>query len=204
MSNIILNGDVYIKMLPDLVTRYNVLEKGYSATIDIEGKTFDVKDLSSNNIEHLPPIIREFLEFYGIVKKEIGYIYNNNGFYQIWCNTDSVYMLNRNEQSSLEYSNMEEIELKYLNLWDYLTTAKFVGIYLVNPGHPMYEYLYTLNGINLLRNPATGEYIILATGNPILDGYFGNNIKTNTYDINTVYQSIISQVMKHSEENRRR
>lgn len=204
MSNIILNGDVYIKMLPDLVTKYKIKEKGFSGTIDIRGRSFDIKDLTSSNIEHLPPIIREFLEFYGIVKKEIGYIYNNNGFYQIWCNADSIFMINRNEQTSLEYSNTEEINLKYLNLWDYLTTAKFVGIYLVNPGHPMYEYLYTLNDINILRNPATGEYIIAATGSPMLEGYFSNNIKTNTYDINTVYQSIISQVIKHSEGNKRR
>lgn len=204
MSNIILNGDVYIKMLPDLVTRYNVLEKGFSAPIDIDGKTFEVKDLSSSNVEDLPPIIREFLEFYGIVKKEIGYIYNNNGFYQIWCNADNIFMMNRNEQTSLEYSNTEEINLKYLNLWDYLTTAKFVGVYVVNPGHPMYEYLYTLNGINLLRNPATGEYIVIANGNPMLENYFENNIKTIDYDINTIYQSIINQVMKRSEGNKRR
>lgn len=204
MEEILINGDIYIKLIPDILTRYRI-SKDAEAEIFIAGKEYNPEEMTEDFIENLPVAIREFFEGFGVIKKETGYNNNHNGFYQLWITGEVINMVNIQERATLQYKDIKEVKGKYINLLEFLQKAKYVGIYLQNDNKPLLEYLVSYNNVNLMRNVETGEYLIIAHKNPVLDGYYPGDLIKEVFDIDATYKNIIKQFIRHDypEENKR-
>lgn len=201
MQNIIMNGDIYIKLNPD-----------YKPEIKFSASTHDAKIYEANlttgkaeevNLETVPESVIEKLEKLGLVTRETITIYNNSGFYQIFFNDNSFRMVNRETKEVLEYKTMEEISQHFINLYDFINKGISCGRYFASTdtSKPEYELIFIYQQYYLLRNRATGEYTVKDKHQKELDGYEFLGFLPNYIDTHTLYKEIVRSILYPREND---
>lgn len=189
MENIIINGDLYVKITPTTVYRDIPLSKPKlteTEILDLLTKEIDV-DILQNVLSNLSEIMEEQAKK-GEIKREIIEDYEQNiGFYSIFVTEKSIFLISEYDATGnvicfnntlegdnlyeifsnsmlpnnvLDYNNINDVKEDFISFYDFLKNASLIGHYL----EPK-----TLN---------MPRYIILCEH---LDTYLLQNIEDNSY-----------------------
>lgn len=201
MPNIIMNGDIYIKLNPDRKTKMKLSPIVRDAKLyETDTRTGKTKEIPLTNI---PYYVYEKLEKDGFATREDITIFNNNGFYQIFSDASSIRMVNRETNEVLEYKTMEEISSSFINLYDFINKGVSCGRYFASTdtSKPEYELLLSYQQYYLLKNIRTGEYTVKDKHHKELDGYEILGFLPNYIDNHTLYKDIIRSMITSRENN---
>ncbi len=195
--DIILNGDLYIKLTNEVSY---ILEENDKTRDIINDIMSDVKDVDDEELASLASfkfaqIMDRLIEEQLFYKEEESL--DKNGFYKIFFTGNEVIMMSN--EKNVKYNSLEEVNKTYINLRDFLIKANLVGRYLepIKDNMPRYAIIYEYKDCLLLHNLNNGMFTTVNAKSSILNDYFlGDNIKEE-YKKEDVYQTIINQELKN-------
>lgn len=202
MLNYIVNGEIFIKMVPAETKKYEPTSIGKATAI--YSSEANHKYLLSNpeDIKKLPEELLERLENQGLMTSEMEYIYNNRGFYQAFNFEQGTFMVNKKGHNLNVYKSANSIEEYYLSLEEFLARSLYIGRIFKsdNPKLPEYILLYTAYGTHILKDTKANSYTVLSVKDPNLRGYIIGDLVPEYYDKENVYQAIIAQELHQKDE----
>ncbi len=193
--DIILNGDLYVKLTNEVVYVLEENDKTKAIIKDIMG---DVKDNEEELLAlasfKFAQIMDKLIEEQLLYKEEESL--DKNGFYKIFYTGNEVIMMS--DEENIKYNSLEEVNKKYINLRDFLIRATLVGRYLepIKDNLPRYAVIYEYEDCLLLHNLNNGMFTTVNAKSSILNNYFLGDNLIEEYKKEDVYQTIVNQELK--------
>lgn len=201
MERYIINGSLYVKRKPsikreDILLKQNFLI--YNATI---GKEITIKSIK--DLESLPSIVIDVLRKQGAITTSETIIHDNLGFYQIFSNGTSIYMLGKETNKTFEYQSLEELDKDFISLEDFFNHAIYVGRELIGE-HGSVELLYEFEDMYLLGSNSNDFFLTIGKDTKVMSQYRIGDILPHYYSKEEVYQAIMkSYLNKNNGETRK-
>jgi len=201
MERYIINGSLYIKRRPSVKKEDKLLNQNTSIYNATTGKNIILKSIK--DLEQLPPQVINVLRQQKILGTEETIIHDNLGFYQIFSDGSSLYMLGRENNQTFKYQSLDELEKDFISLEDFLNSGKYIGREL-NGEHGTVELLYEFEGMYLLGSISSSFFITIGKDTKVMSRYVIGNILPHYYSKEEIYQAIIqSYINKNNGEARR-
>lgn len=201
MEKYIINGTLYVKRRPsvkkeDILLRPNFLIYNVKTGEDIILKS--IKDL-----EQLPTPVIDSLRQQNVIGTEKTIIHDNLGFYQIFSDGNSIYMLGKENNQEFRYQNLDELEKDFISLEDFLNSGNYIGREL-NGEHGTVELLYEFEGMYLLGSISRSFFITIGKDTKVMSRYVIGNILPHYYSKEEIYQAIIQSYINKNNGGARR
>ncbi len=193
MNNMQLIGDIYIKVNPDVKSKYNLTKGPISITVRENSITKEIPILNDEDIEKLDSEYIEELKSKGFIKEHKETIDNTNGFWRIFPKNYDFIMENITSNEEIT-CNKSDVDINFINLFNWLKQANYVGRKLIpkDTSLPPVEALYFFEGTYLIKTSAT--YTIL--NNETLSAYYSfGEILPYYYEKEELYQNIVHNII---------
>ena len=192
----IMNGTVYLKK--------EIIRKPYFL-VNEDGNNRLPSDFETEILKAiLPELFKE--------EKEI-----DENFWLAFATASNIIMYNCNTKEYATYSNIEEIDLRFISLEKFLEKSTYVGRTLLIPAgtevikngknifytedKAQYIILYCLEERLIVRDLNSGKYEIVASTNSEFKKYIVKKEVNPEYaDKKEVYQDIVSQIYHNEKE----
>lgn len=197
MSEYIINGDLYVKLKPDITTKWHAIANGQIVMQDL--KTGESKTLP---IEEAPEEVLKDFEKLGLVSSE-KIIQKDVGLYQIFYDGALYHMFNIETKEDVIYSSYEEIKEKYLNFYDFIKDGIFIlrEFTSTDKTKPRYEVLLISNRLCLLKEISTGRYLVMDI-DPLKSAGYDFTYFTGSFTKSEIYHNVIMSLIKKKGKGR--
>ena len=113
------------------------------------------------------------------------------GFYHLLFGQDKIYLINA--LNIVSFDTLEDMEMEYTNLREFMDKAFFVGRNLFSKelNLPAYIVLFEYENIYLVQDALTGKFEIAHKNS--FDKYELGNIVADVYEKDEIYKAIIDQ-----------
>lgn len=187
MEKVYLNGDIYVN-----TSAYDVLSTQRDGTtknlmLGFKGNIADVAEFL--NIIGTNPEILDVVE--DSTHAWVPDYTKNMGFYHLLFEQDKIYLINA--LNIVSFDTLEDMEMEYTNLREFMDKAFFVGRNLFSKelNLPAYIVLFEYENIYLVQDALTGKFEIAHKNS--FDKYELGNIVADAYEKDEIYKAIIDQ-----------
>jgi len=159
MENIIINGDLYVKIAPTIVYRNTPLTESSlseAEMLDLLTKTIDT-DVLQEILYNFSELMEEKAENGEVKRERLEEYYQNIGFYRIFATNENIFLISEFEATGmvfsfndsfeidnlydafnnnvlpnnvLDYFNINDVKEDFVSFYDFMMNASFVGYYL--------------------------------------------------------------------------
>lgn len=203
MNNILINGDLYVKIEPSIIYYNEPVEPQEVPEVSTLDLLTMISEMSEGNFnENWENFTESLVASAGsreIHPKRVTSYDDNIGFYKLFVDKSSYINLLQDDREKY-CDDVEELNSTYLNLYDFIKQATFIGKYLEPKvlGIPRYQVIYEYQGIYLIKNVEDGTFSTIAKKHPAMENYVIGISFSDEYDKKSVYQSIIDQELKQN------
>ncbi len=187
MEKVYLNGDIYVN-----TSAYDVLSTQRDGTTKnlMLGFTDNIADVAEFlNIIGTNPEILDVGE--DTTHAWVPDYTKNMGFYHLLFGQNKIYLINA--LNIVSFDTLEDMEIEYTNLREFMDKAFFVGRNLFSKelNLPAYIVLFEYENIYLVQDALTGKFEIAHKNS--FDKYELGNIVADVYEKDEIYKAIIDQ-----------
>lgn len=159
MENIIINGDLYIKIAPTIIYKNTPIKKTEMSELeimDLLSQNIDMKEIS-NILNNIDKFMEEKAKQGEIKREKIEEYDHNIGFYKIFVSKEAIFLIseydatgnvilpnissdcenlyeffekNQIPNNVFDYYDIKEAKEDFIRFYDFLANANFVGHYL--------------------------------------------------------------------------